>query len=176
MHYLKNHDSISTQQAMELCEYKIRAGACKLLDKMIQNDILRKIGSGPGTKYIFIDDNFVAHRMQNDNNAGKWKSMNRLAWCGPLLCSLQTALPTLIVVIFGANVVNFILKVIPEWVTDGLSIAASCCRYRYADALHADQEISSIRADRICPFRIPFRTGARYCDRRICSNILVFHK
>ena len=95
-----------------------------MLDKMIQNDILRKIGSGPGTKYIFIDDNFVAHRMQNDNNAGKWKSMNRLAWCGPLLCSLQTALPTLIVVIFGAYVVNFILKVIPEWVTDGLSIAA----------------------------------------------------
>ena len=45
MHYLKNHDSISTQQAMELCEYKTRAGACKLLDKMIQNDILRKIES-----------------------------------------------------------------------------------------------------------------------------------
>ena len=56
MHYLKSHNSISTQQAMELCEYKTRAGARRLLDKMIQNDILRKIGSGPGTKYIFIDD------------------------------------------------------------------------------------------------------------------------
>lgn len=53
MHYLKSHDSISTQQAMELCEYKTRAGACRLLDKMIQNDILRKTGNGPGTKYIF---------------------------------------------------------------------------------------------------------------------------
>lgn len=56
VHYLKEHDSISTQQTMELCEYKTRAGARKLLDKMIQNDILRKIGSGPGTKYIFNDD------------------------------------------------------------------------------------------------------------------------
>lgn len=53
MHYLKSHDSISTQQAMELCEYKTRAGARRLLDKMIQNDILRKTGNGPGTKYIF---------------------------------------------------------------------------------------------------------------------------
>lgn len=56
VHYLKEHDSISTQQTMELCEYKTRAGARKLLDKMIQNDILRKIGSGHGTKYIFNDD------------------------------------------------------------------------------------------------------------------------
>ena len=50
--------------------------------------------------------------------------MNRIAWVGPLLCSLQTIIPTVIVVCFGANVVNFILDVIPQWVTDGLSIAA----------------------------------------------------
>ena len=56
IHYLKSHDSISTQQAMELCEYKTRAGARKLLDKMIYNEILRKTGNGPGTKYIFNDD------------------------------------------------------------------------------------------------------------------------
>lgn len=56
IYYLKSHDSISTQQAMELCEYKTRAGARKLLDKMIQNDILRKTGSGPSTKYIFNDN------------------------------------------------------------------------------------------------------------------------
>ena len=56
IHYLKSYDSISTQQAMELCEYKTRAGARRLLDKMIQNDILKKTGSGPSTKYIFNDD------------------------------------------------------------------------------------------------------------------------
>ena len=56
LYYLKSHDSISTQQTMELCEYKTRAGARRLLERMIQNDVLRKIGSGPGTKYIFNDD------------------------------------------------------------------------------------------------------------------------
>ena len=66
----------------------------------------------------------LAHKMQNDNNAGKWGRMNREAWLGPAICSLQTVIPTIIVVCFGANVVNFILKFIPEWVTNGLSIAA----------------------------------------------------
>ena len=73
---------------------------------------------------IRIVNNFVAHRMQTDNNEGKWGSMNRIALVGPLLCSLQTIIPTLIVVCFGASVVNFILDIIPLWVTDGLSIAA----------------------------------------------------
>ena len=73
---------------------------------------------------VRIVNNFVAHKMQNDNNAGKWGRMNREAWLGPAICSLQTMIPTIIVVCFGANVVNFILKFIPEWVTNGLSIAA----------------------------------------------------
>lgn len=55
MNYLKINESISTQDAMVLCEYKTRAGARRLLDKMIQNDILRKTGSGPSTKYILND-------------------------------------------------------------------------------------------------------------------------
>ena len=73
---------------------------------------------------VRIVNNFVAHKMQNDNNAGKWGKMNLEAWLGPVICSLQTMIPTLIVVCFGANVVNFILDFIPEWVTNGLSIAA----------------------------------------------------
>ena len=68
--------------------------------------------------------NFVAHKMQSDNNEGKWGRMNRIALLGPAICSLQTLVPTVIVVAFGASVVNLILKVIPEWVTNGLSIAA----------------------------------------------------
>lgn len=73
---------------------------------------------------VRIVNNFVAHKMQDDNNAGNWGRMNREAWLGPVLCSLQTMIPTIIVVCFGASVVNFILDVIPEWVTNGLSIAA----------------------------------------------------
>ena len=49
--YLKDNGSITTQAATILCEYKTRAGARKLLEKMIQNGVLIKIGSGPATKY-----------------------------------------------------------------------------------------------------------------------------
>ena len=73
---------------------------------------------------VRIVNNFVAHKMQNDNNAGKWGKMNREAWLGPLFCSFQTMLPTIMGVAFGADVVNFILDFIPKWVTNGLSIAA----------------------------------------------------
>ncbi len=73
---------------------------------------------------VRIANNFVAHKMQDYNNEGKWDKMNRIAWVGPFFCSLQTIIPTVIVVCFGANVVNFILEIIPQWVTDGLSIAA----------------------------------------------------
>ena len=69
--------------------------------------------------------NFVAHKMQSDNNEGKWGRMNRIALLESAICSLQTLIPTVIVVAFGASVVNLILKVIPEWVTNGLSIAAA---------------------------------------------------
>lgn len=68
--------------------------------------------------------NFLTHKMQSDNNAGKWARMDREAWFGPIICSMQTMLPTIIVVCFGANVVDFILEIIPQWVTNGLSIAA----------------------------------------------------
>ena len=91
--------------------------------------------------------NFVAHKMQTDNNEGKWKTMNMEAWIGPILCSLQTIIPTVIVVCFGANVVELILEVIPEWVTNGLSIAAGM---------------------------LPV-VGSWNCDYRICGSILVFY-
>ena len=73
---------------------------------------------------VRIVNNFVAHKMQDCNNAGKWDKMNRIAWLGPIICSLQTIVPTLIVILFGSTVVNFVLEFIPEWVTNGLSIAA----------------------------------------------------
>ncbi|WP_321971257.1 PTS sugar transporter subunit IIC [Paratractidigestivibacter sp.] len=71
-----------------------------------------------------IINNFVAHKMQDLNNAGEWDKMCRVAWLGPVICSMQTILPTLIVILFGSDVVNFVLEFIPEWVTNGLSIAA----------------------------------------------------
>ncbi len=73
---------------------------------------------------VRIVNNFVSHKMQDYNNEGKWGKMNRIAWAGPAICSLQTMVPTIIVVAFGADIVNVILEVVPEWVTNGLSIAA----------------------------------------------------
>ena len=73
---------------------------------------------------VRIINNFTAHKMQEQINAGQFDKMNRTAWLGPLTCSLQTILPTLIVICFGTTVVNFVLDFIPEWVTNGLSIAA----------------------------------------------------
>lgn len=127
---------------------------------------------------VRIVNNFVAHKMQNDNNAGKWGRMNREAWLGPAICSLQTVIPTIIVVCFGANVVNFILKFIPEWVTNGLSIAAGMLpgsRNRNVDALHAGKEIPSIYINRICTFRLFKCTGTWNCNCRICCSFLVFY-
>lgn len=74
--------------------------------------------------FVRIINNFVAHKMQEQNNAGQWDKMNRTAWLGPLICSMQTILPTLIVICFGTTVVNFVLDFIPAWVTNGLSVAA----------------------------------------------------
>ena len=51
MEYIEKTGSITTQKVMELCEYKTRAGARKLLEKMIENGMIQKIGSGPATKY-----------------------------------------------------------------------------------------------------------------------------
>ncbi|WP_125590100.1 PTS mannose/fructose/sorbose/N-acetylgalactosamine transporter subunit IIC [Companilactobacillus jidongensis] len=67
--------------------------------------------------------NFLAHKMQSDNNKSSWKKMNLEAWLGPILFSLQTALPAALIVFFGPEVVTFILKVVPKWVTDGLTVA-----------------------------------------------------
>ncbi|MCD2256901.1 PTS sugar transporter subunit IIC [Lactobacillus sp. CC-MHH1034] len=70
-----------------------------------------------------IISNFLAHKMQTDNEAHQWHKMRREAWLGPILFSLQTALPTALVVLVGPQVVKFILAAVPKWVTNGLTIA-----------------------------------------------------
>lgn len=53
--YLKDNESITTKAATILCGYKTRAGARKLLEKMMQNGVLIKVGSGPTTKYKMLE-------------------------------------------------------------------------------------------------------------------------
>lgn len=49
--YIKQNGSISTQAAAEICEYKTRAGARKLLEKMMELGLVQRVGNGPSTKY-----------------------------------------------------------------------------------------------------------------------------
>lgn len=51
MEYIEIKGSITTQKVTEICGYKTKAGARKLLDKMIKNGMLQRKGSGPATKY-----------------------------------------------------------------------------------------------------------------------------
>ena len=51
--------------------------------------------------------------------------MNRIFWLGPIIFMLSTAIPTALCVIFGEQIVSFILDSVPEWFTNGLSIAGN---------------------------------------------------
>ena len=117
--------------------------------------------------------------MQTDNNEGKWKTMNMEAWIEWILCSLQiTIILTVIVVCFGANVVELILEVIPEWVTNGLSIAAGMLPVVGIGMLMRYMPVKKFLPFilvRICSVRIFGSTGSWNCDYRICGSILVFY-
>lgn len=44
--------SISMSQTMELCGYKAKSAACKVITKLLDTDKITKVGSGPATKYV----------------------------------------------------------------------------------------------------------------------------
>ncbi|MCO7124693.1 PTS sugar transporter subunit IIC [Sporolactobacillus shoreicorticis] len=67
--------------------------------------------------------NFLAHYMVRLVREKKFMKMRKIAILGPTLFFLQTALPTVIVVVAGPIVVKQLLKIIPAWVTDGLTVA-----------------------------------------------------
>lgn len=78
----------------------------------IQLEVLRRIIA-----------NFVAHKMEKLNEAGQWRQMLHWGYAGPALCFLETALPTALIVFAGPRAVTMVLKVVPKWITDGLTVA-----------------------------------------------------
>lgn len=52
LEYIRQNGSISSQEAADVGGYKSKTGARKLLDKMIANGLIKKVGKGPATKYI----------------------------------------------------------------------------------------------------------------------------
>lgn len=68
---------------------------------------------------------YVANAAKKACDAMDFKKMNRIFWIGPVIFMLSTAIPTALCVIFGETIVNFILESVPEWFTNGLSIAGN---------------------------------------------------
>lgn len=68
---------------------------------------------------------YVTHGAQKAANEKKFKKMNQILWLGPVVFGLSTAIPTALCVIFGDMIVKLILDYVPQWFTDGLSIAGS---------------------------------------------------
>ena len=70
-------------------------------------------------------NSYVAQAAQKALNNREFKKMNRILAVGPIIFGLSTAIPTALCVIFGDKIVKVILEVVPQWFTDGLSIAGS---------------------------------------------------
>lgn len=68
---------------------------------------------------------YVANAARKACEAMNFKKMNRIFWIGPVIFMLSTALPTALCVIFGEQIVSFILDSVPQWFTNGLSIAGN---------------------------------------------------
>lgn len=52
LEYIRQNGSISSQEAADVGGYKSKTGARKLIDKMIANGLIKKVGKGPATKYV----------------------------------------------------------------------------------------------------------------------------
>lgn len=72
---------------------------------------------------VKILNNFVAHKMQSLAHEGKFRQMRLWGWAGPIMFMMKSIIIVTIIVTVGPDVVKAILKVIPEWVTNGLTIA-----------------------------------------------------
>lgn len=68
---------------------------------------------------------YVANAARKACEAMNFKKINRIFWIGPVIFMLSTALPTALCVIFGEQIVSFILDSVPQWFTNGLSIAGN---------------------------------------------------
>ena len=53
--YLKVYGTINMKKATELCGYKARSATRKLINKMVQKQMIRKIGDGQNTRYELIN-------------------------------------------------------------------------------------------------------------------------
>lgn len=79
----------------------------------VQLDVLAKLAN-----------NYMAHKQHDYALAGEYGKMERVTYLGVLFYFLEDAIPMLIVLLFGGDVVSAILNVVPAWFTGGLKTAA----------------------------------------------------
>ncbi|GBG94067.1 mannose/fructose/sorbose-specific PTS system IIC component [Ligilactobacillus salitolerans] len=72
---------------------------------------------------VKIINNFFAHLSQRLLHEKKFKQMQLSFLCSVLVWTLKYVIPVSVVIMFGVPLVKFIINVIPQWVTDGLTIA-----------------------------------------------------
>ena len=87
------------------------------------------VGLAVGTMGVQLDvlaktaNVFMAHKQLEYAQDGQYEKMKAVTLVGPVLLGLTDAIPMLIVLAFGGDVVNAILSVVPAWFTKGLSLA-----------------------------------------------------
>ena len=87
------------------------------------------VGLAVGTMGVQLDvlaktaNVFMAHKQLEYAQDGQYEKMKAVTLVGPVLFGLTDAIPMLIVLAFGGDVVNAILSVVPAWFTKGLSLA-----------------------------------------------------
>ena len=52
--YLEYHADISMGEATKLCGYKTKSATRKVIKKLSEKGYIRKVGSGPQTRYILL--------------------------------------------------------------------------------------------------------------------------
>lgn len=106
--------------------------ACRTTNDVVQaKAVALAVGVPVGMLGIQLDvfakllNTYVTHAAQKACNEKKFSKMNRILWIGPMVFALSTGLPTALCVVFGDAIVNVILKSVPVWFTNGLSIAGN---------------------------------------------------
>ena len=52
MEYLEKHTEVSIGKATQICGYKTKSATRKVIGKLLDKGVIKKIGSGPQTRYI----------------------------------------------------------------------------------------------------------------------------
>ena len=72
---------------------------------------------------IKILNNFIAHKSQEYAHKKEFNKMRLINWLGPLFFAMKNFIPMVIIVTLGPSAISTILKIIPKWITNGLTIA-----------------------------------------------------